>query len=39
MVRCFHCQTNFNSIDFTMAARNCDFVEGVEYLLFFVDAD
>lgn len=33
LVRCFHCQTNFNPIDFTMAARECDFVEAVEYLL------
>ena len=33
LVRCFHCQTNFNPIDFTMAARDCDFVEAVEYLL------
>jgi DNA primase len=33
LVRCFHCQTNFNPIDFTMAARDCDFVEAVQYLL------
>jgi hypothetical protein len=33
LVRCFYCQTNFNPIDFTMAARECDFVEAVEYLL------
>jgi hypothetical protein len=33
LVRCFHCQTNFNPIDFTIAARGCDFVEAVEYLL------
>jgi hypothetical protein len=39
LVRCFHCQTNFNPIDFTMAARDCNFVEAVEYLLSFVDAD
>ena len=39
LVRCFHCQTNFNPIDFTMAARDCDFVEAVEYLLSFVDVD
>ncbi len=37
LVRCFHCQTNFNPIDFTMAARDCDFVEAVEYLLSLVD--
>jgi len=33
LVRCFHCETNFNPIDFTMAARGCDFVEAVNYLL------
>ena len=33
LLRCFHCQTNFNPIDFTMAARHCDFVEAVHYLL------
>ncbi len=33
LVRCFHCETNFNPIDFTMAARGCDFVEAVHYLL------
>ena len=33
LVRCFHCETNFNPIDFTMAARRCDFVEAVHYLL------
>ena len=33
LVRCFHCETNFNPIDFTMAARDCDFVEAVHYLL------
>jgi DNA primase len=31
--RCFHCETNFNPIDFTMAARDYDFVQAVEYLL------
>lgn len=30
--RCFHCQTNFNPIDFLIAARQCDFVEAVHYL-------
>jgi hypothetical protein len=30
--RCFHCQTNFNPIDFLIAARQCDFVEAVQYL-------
>ncbi len=33
LVRCFYCQTNFNPIDFTMAARDCDFVEAVQYLI------
>jgi len=33
LVRCFHCETNFNPIDFTMVARGCDFVEAVNYLL------
>ena len=33
LVRCFHCETNFNPIDFTMAARGCDFVDAVHYLL------
>lgn len=31
--RCFHCKTNFNPIDFTMAADNYDFVQAVESLL------
>ncbi len=35
LLRCFHCETNFNPIDFTMAARKCDFVEAVHYLLGF----
>ena len=30
--RCFHCETNFNPIDFVMAARQCDFVTAVDYL-------
>ena len=30
--RCFHCQTNFNPIDFIMHAHECDFVEAVEFL-------
>lgn len=33
LVRCFHCQTNFNPIDFTIAARECDFVEAVHFLI------
>jgi DNA primase len=32
LARCFHCKTNFNPIDFTMNARQCDFVEAVQYL-------
>lgn len=32
LARCFHCQTNFNPIDFTMAARQCDFVQAVTFL-------
>ena len=30
--RCFHGETNFNPIDFTMAAEQCDFVTAVSYL-------
>jgi hypothetical protein len=30
--RCFHCETNFNPIDFTMAVEECDFVTAVSYL-------
>ena len=30
--RCFHCETNFNPIDFTIAAREMDFVQAVEFL-------
>ena len=30
--RCFHCETNFNPIDITMAVRGCDFVTAVRYL-------
>lgn len=30
--RCFRCETNFNPIDFTMAAQECDFVAAVEFL-------
>lgn len=33
LLRCFHCQRNFNPIDFTMAARDCDFVQAVQFLL------
>ena len=30
--RCFHCETNFNPIEMTMAVQNCDFVTAVHYL-------
>ena len=30
--RCFFCSTNFNPIDFTMSARECDFRTAVNYL-------
>ena len=30
--RCFHCETNFNPIDLTMAVRGCDFVTAARYL-------
>ncbi len=32
LLRCFHCSTNFNPIDFTMLARDCDFIDAVSYL-------
>jgi hypothetical protein len=32
LARCFHCETNFNPIDFTMAVQDCDFVAAVRYL-------
>jgi len=31
--RCFHCETNFNPIDFTMFAWQCDFRGAVEHLI------
>ena len=30
--RCFHCETNFNPIDFTISAWRCDFRTAVEHL-------
>lgn len=30
--RCFHCEENFNAIDFVMLATRRDFVEAVEFL-------
>lgn len=32
LARCFHCETNFNPIDFTMAVRECEFVDAVKFL-------
>lgn len=32
LLRCFHCETNFNPIDFTMEALQCSFLEAVDYL-------
>lgn len=39
LIRCFHCDTDFNPIDITIAARKCDFVEAVEYLLAFLPSE
>ena len=30
--RCFHCERNFNPIEFTMAVQAVEFVEAVEFL-------
>ena len=30
--RCFHCQTNFNPIDLTIAIQKCDFLDAVAFL-------
>ena len=30
--RCFRCEKNFNPIEFTMLAHQCEFVEAVEFL-------
>lgn len=32
LLRCFHCETNFNPIDFLMAARRLEFIDAVRYL-------
>ena len=32
LARCFHCETNYNPIDFTMAVQHCNFVDAVHYL-------
>ena len=37
--RCFACQTNFNPIDFTIIARECDFVQAVHYLRPFLPGE
>ena len=31
--RCFRCETNFNPIDFTMCARQCEFRVAVDHLI------
>ena len=31
--RCFHCGTNFNPIDFTICAWQCDFRAAVDHLI------
>jgi len=33
LVRCFACETNFNPIDFTIAARRCEFVDAANFLM------
>lgn len=33
LLRCFLCERNFNPIDFTMAAKECRFVDAVHCLL------
>jgi DNA primase len=30
--RCFHCEKNFNPIDFVIRVQSCDFLEAVDYL-------
>ena len=37
--RCFHCETNFNPIDFTMAVRECEFVDAAKYLISLLPPD
>mgnify|MGYP001827092748 CR=1 FL=1 len=32
LAHCFHCNANFNPIDFTMIAMNCEFTDAVEFL-------
>lgn len=33
LARCFHCERNFNPIEFTMATQTDDFKEAVEFLM------
>ncbi len=37
LARCFDCETNFNPIDFVMAATRRNFVETVEFLIKQID--
>ena len=37
--RCFHCETNFNPIEITMAIQEFDFVTAVRYLIPMLPAD
>ena len=37
--RCFHCETNFNPIEITMAVQEFDFVTAVRYLIPMLPAD
>jgi DNA primase len=34
--RCFHCETNYNPIDFMMSVRQCEFRDAVAYLTPFL---
>lgn len=36
--RCFRCETNYNTIDMVMRARDCDFVTAVHFLETLLDA-
>lgn len=37
--RCFHCETNFNPIEMTMAVHEFDFITAVRYLIPMLPAD
>ena len=39
LARCFHCETNFNPIDFTIHARRCDFLVAVDLLQPLLDSN